>query len=557
MDLSKLTPAEARAILHKIAYPEYREMPVPVEEFFTSPQFFGEALFPRQLQAAKAIEDVLECKADFNEFVLLWGKGSGKDYWTARVLVYILYRLLCLNNPQEFLDFGKGENIDIINVAVNSQHANAVFFNKLKAALEICSQKDDGTGWFVKVERKPRHPKEYQVLEGQQPRIKFYHNITCYSGHADMEKFDGFSPFFVVFDEISDFQEEKAESVYKILRSSGNSRFSHSKWGALRVFISYPRYDGDFMIKKHEASQSNPRIYCDRGATWEINLNKKPDDPDILEEYADDPITAQCYYETIPPKTKDGFITYPGKIEDCMRGTNRIEYLETITERVKNDEIKQYVSLVVTDINLYPDKTYYFHGDPGLVNDSFMLVIGHGEPEGDSVRPVIDAVLKWNPTPTQPVDYVNVGETIVQISKKVYLKKGRFDKFNSAEGIQRLLDAGIDAEDMSFSLSQQMKMYIGLRKLIHSIGIELPRDKELKEELENLQLVNKTKVDHPKKFPSGRKGSKDIADGVASVAELIMEEEVQGIKLSVGSVSSGDSLDEQMIEKYLGGGDYY
>ena len=106
---------------------DWREQPVPFLEFVTSPAHLGlPPLYPLQAEAVQALlgDDPCAIFADpdqavgrtYQAAVLLWGKGSGKDYLCSIVTCYLIYTLLCLRDPQSYLQLGPGEPIDLVNV---------------------------------------------------------------------------------------------------------------------------------------------------------------------------------------------------------------------------------------------------------------------------------------------------------------------------------------------------------------------------------------------------------------------------------------------------------
>ena len=128
----------------------WREIPDSFDEFVTSPAHLG-PLYPRQRAAViELIGDDpaahLRGPADrvrrgagaraYQQAVLLWGKGAGKDYLCSILVCYLVYVLLCLRDPQAFLELAPREYIDVINVAYNADQAKRVFFAKLKARIE-------------------------------------------------------------------------------------------------------------------------------------------------------------------------------------------------------------------------------------------------------------------------------------------------------------------------------------------------------------------------------------------------------------------------------------
>src|SRR5690606_19659630 len=207
----------------------FEEIPVELEEFVTSRDFLGfPPLSENQLKAIKASTQIFDKDTIFNELypndpekaqarweetnnevVLAWGKGSGKDSSSTVACAYIVYQLLCLKNPQEYFGKPSGDYIDIMNIAINAQQANNVFFKGLRARVRNCP-------WF-----------EGKFTE-RGSEIEFDKHIRIISGHSESESLEGYNVIVVVLDEIDGFVTEgtgsttkkTAESIYKMHRAS-------------------------------------------------------------------------------------------------------------------------------------------------------------------------------------------------------------------------------------------------------------------------------------------------------------------------------------------------
>lgn len=458
---------------------------------------------------------------DLTEILLLLGKGSGKDYMLSAVFCWISYLLNCLNNPQETLGIAEGEAIDLINVANNTHQANEVFFYKFKQRLAKCK-------FFKRVDREPRTPYEYQPMRSM---IRFFNNIKAHSTHADAETLEGINPFVVVFDEISGLPYEQADKVYDTFSSSASTRYNDRM---LLLFISFPRHQGDFLYVKYTKweQEGTLHIWGVKGKSWEVNPNISR--VSLQKFYDKNPEDAKMRYECIAPEAEAGFFEFPekidyvvvpGKIAQCPN----VVIQQKITTRMLKDETEvHFVGLEIFNLNLNPEYTYYLGGDGGVVTDSYVLCLMHGEPsvkeetiDGEVVarivnKPVEDLLLEWRPNKKErlPVDLMNVAEIIELICSQVYVKKALFDKFNSADITQRLISLGVDAEDRNFSNQFQVEAYKNLRGLIYTQNIEL-LDHQItdgserlnaNEELKRLKLINDVKIDHEKQY------AKDFSD---------------------------------------------
>lgn len=490
--------------------PDWKEIPVDLDTYISSPLYQDlPALSPRQRKAAIAMlgEDprtMFKRTNGITTGVLLWGKGSGKDYLGSIVISYMAYVLNCLKAPQKYLGIAPGEPIDIINVAYSASQANLVFFAKLKQRLQ-----------------KPMFKKySPHIIED---KVEFPNQVRLHSRHSENESYEGFNILAWVMDEASAFKDKtkraNADAIYSTLKSSATSRFGQ-QW--IGVVISYPRYQNDFTIRMYELSKTQPHIFGDKGATWEIHPVRVKKDFD--DDYRTDPEDARTKYECIPPAITDAFFTLTDKIYECDAVLEPVVFVEpTVTIRKIEDGDKEYTALSIDPLKKDFTHEYFIHGDPGLKSDSFVLAMGHviqgGEKEIKKDEELvllpevqIDLILIWEPKDKKPVDVLNVKDVIIMLSTCFNIKSVTFDRWNSATTIQELIKNGIKAEDMTFSRGQQLSMYRNLRTLVYNNLIKWPTNPGLCEELAKLQLINGVKVDHPVD------GSKDIADAVAGCA---------------------------------------
>ncbi len=495
--------------------PDWNENPVDLDTYVTSPLYQDlPKLSPRQRAAAIKLlgdnpKEIFRRKTGITTGVFLWGKGSGKDFLSAIIISYLAYVLCCLKSPQRYLQAAPGEPVDIVNVAYSASQANLVFFAKLKQRMQ-----------------KPMFERFHPHIV--EDKIEFPNGVRLHSRHSENESYEGFNIIAWVMDEASAFKDKteraNADNIYATLKSSATSRFGQ-QW--IGLIISYPRHQGDFTVRMYEQTKSQPHLYGDFGATWDIHPVRKKED--FQDDYRTNPEDARTKYECIPPAITDAFITLTNKIYEANQDKEPIAFIEhTTTQRMTQDGEKQYTALAVEILKKDFQHDYYVHGDPGLKSDSFVLAMGHRlEGEEKEVKQdeeivilpkmQIDLILIWKPQGGKPVDVVNVKDVILLLSTKFNLKKVTFDKWNSATTIQELIVNGIPAEDMSFSRGQQLEIYRNLRALIYNNLIKWPTNVDLCQELAKLQLINGVKIDHPVD------GSKDIADGVAGCAWLCSE----------------------------------
>lgn len=531
----------------------WREKPVDCLTFFK--EMLGETPFEgKQTELIDDFNDILWWKIERNEMTpedlrqitemaVMLGKGSGKDFLASGMLAYVCYLLCCMNDPQKWAGFGQDENIDLINVAINAYQANNVYFKKLKARLINCP-------WFKRVSVEPKLPNEYQITKNQ---IRFYKNITAHSAHSEADSFEGFNPLVIIFDEIGGFEYENAEDCYSTLRSSALSRYNDR---ILLIFISFPRAETDFMYQKYMEGATDPQVYRMTGYSWEVNPKIKRES--LEKDFQRDPEGSRMKYMCIPPKYLEGLFQFPEKIDEVVaigktsQCPNLIVDHKITTRTLNNGEERHFIGLELHNLSLDPSYVYYLGGDGGVATDSYVLALFHAEPtimnvmeDGEIVekwvnKPVEDLILEWKPSKQDrlPVDLMNVAEIVESICKQVHVKKALFDKFNSAEVVQRLMSYGVEAEDKNFSNPFQVQIYQNIKGLIYTQNIELLDHVPLaegsmgaNEELKHIKLINGNKIDHDKDktkdFSDARAGavwicSMDEAESTEHFAEPVL-----------------------------------
>jgi hypothetical protein len=535
----------------------WREYPVDLLTFFKSKNFLNENPYPgKQTELLETLNKVVWYKLtedeklcpthlqEVMEIIAMFGKGSGKDFLISGFMAYMAYILCCMYDPHKYFNFGQDEPIDLINVAINSNQANEVFFKKLKARLRNCK-------WFREV--KHRAPESYNEFQVTRNKIRFYKNITCHSAHSEAESYEGFNPLIVVFDEYGGYTQENAKKCYDILKTSASTRYNNKY---LLVFISYPRSENCPMYTKYKEAEnsSSGSMWCTRGTTWEVNLKVNKDT--FKKDYEKDPESAAMYLECIPPKHSEGLFKFPERIDAVTilgkQAQNHDLIVEEIitTRTLKTGEERHFIGLQLHNLNLNPQYVYYIGGDCGVTGDTYVICLGHGEPveveaveNGEKItkwinKPVEDLILEWRPDKKErlPVDLLNVADILDQICQQVYVKKALFDKFNSAEIVQRLMSYGVEAEDKAFSNPFQLQIYQNGKSVIYSGNIELldykPRYNDVaspNEELKAIKLINGNKIDHDNKLGDKRVG-KDYSDARMAFIWMCTTDEPEAIE---------------------------
>lgn len=440
--------------------------------------------------------------------------NSGKDTVSAAAQLYVVYRLMLHPNPQAWLGLtAAAPNIDLVNVASDAKQAKTVFFEYVKAMLRLSP--------FFTTLLPLLHGFE-QDRDVQTNIIRFPKGVWSHSLHSQARAAEGKNTLFAVMDEADAFREssdehavENADEVHETLLSSAASRFPRQH---LVLIISYPRHLGSFTIRRFKVGQQGAQgVFSDRGATWEIRPDRQRSD--FLLDYEKNPEGARAKYECLPPATLDAFFKQPEKLATAFRGEPLVEW-EPTTIEVGG---QAYVAVNLLSIKAPPqDAAYWLHGDAGLSGDSYGLAAGRAQGR----ERIVDAVLEWRPRPGVPVFFPDVERVIFALRAAGWRILGvSFDRWNSAETIQRLGAAGLYAEALTFSNPEQLAMFEALKALIYTDAACLPARgpavERLRHELDRLQLIRGSKVDHP----PGE--SKDLADAVAAVCAKAYEQHAQ------------------------------
>ena len=532
--------SEFNAFLDALSGDDFEEKPVTLEQFVTDKKYLGlPPLSEHQYTMLKASTQIYKLdtliniygetegrkifKQTCNEIILQLGKGSGKDYTSTIACAYVVYLLLCLKDPAVYYGKPPGDAIDIINIAINAQQANRVFFK----------------GFNQRIEKSPWFQGRYVAKANM---VEFDKEITVHSGHSESEAWEGYNVLVVILDEISGFELESttghaqaktASSIYKMYKASITSRFPD--FGKL-VLLSFPRFKNDYIQQRyneviaekevvlrhnkfkvdpdlpdftegnefeveweedHIVSYKMPRIFALKRPTWDINPTRKIED--FTEAFYTDVTDALSRFACMPPDATDAFFKNRAVIEKAFDG---------IKQGV--DSYGRFDDDFLPD----PDKFYYVHVDLAQKHDHCAVAMSHvagwvtmkiGDKYKEAAPKItVDAVRYWTPTASKSVDFTEVKDYILSLRSRGFnLKLVTFDRWNSHDMMQQLKANGINSE----LLSVAKKHYEDMSLTLTEERLLGPRIQLLIDELLQLRIV-KDKVDHP------RKGSKDLSDAV-------------------------------------------
>lgn len=488
---------------------ELVEEPVSIETFVTDKKYLGlPSLSPIQLEIVRHSTQIFKKptliklmgeekgieyynKYTDNEVICMLGKGSGKDHCARISIAYTAYQLHCLRDPLNYYGKAKGVYIDLLNLAVNAQQAQRVFFEPLKNLL-LSSPYFNSVGF---------EPRVSEIFFFSRP-------VRCFSGHSESEGWEGYEVMSIILDEISAFKTDaevrgdtrskgSASAIYNMSKLSVMSRFPEV--GKV-ILLSFPRYKGDFIQQRYFGAQekNEPKTWFIKAATWEVNPTIEREQ--LESEYVRNPIEARARFECEPPNMEDAYFRDADLVRKAfLHGEDPID---------EEGNFKKW-------FNNKDGHTRFIHIDLGFKRDRSALCMVHcaGLKEvktsmGIENLPVVnvDLVYSWEAQPGQEINFASVRQMIVDLCRKFDVGLVTFDRWQSIEMIQSLRAQGINADFHSVKKTD----YDTLMTSIYDTRLRGYWNELLvEEELLKLRLFSNNKIDHP------NSGSKDLADALA------------------------------------------
>ena len=502
------------------------QIPVPIDVFVSDRRYLGlPPLSEIQTQIVKMstqifrVETLIEMYGEEegrhiydtytqNEVICQLGKGSGKDHCARIALAYTVYLLHCLRDPLGYYGKATGIYIDLLNLAVNAQQAQRVFFEPFKNLLL-------SSPWFNE--------------QGFEPRVSeiffFSRPIRCFSGHSESEGWEGYEVMTVILDEISAFKTDNelkgdvrskgsASAIYNMSKLSVMSRFPEI---GKCILLSFPRYKGDFIQQRYEGSieKNEPKTWAIKAATWEVNPTIERHQ--LESEYIRNPVEARARFECEPPHMEDAFFRDADLVRSAFNfGEDPLD---------EDGAYKKW-------FNGTDNYTRFIHVDLALKRDRAALAMVHcpglkdiNTGLGVEKLPVlnVDLVKSWEAAPGAEINFASIRGLIIDLCRRFSVGIVSFDQWQSVEMIQSLKGMGINADFHSVKKTDYDTLMTSiydkrLRGYWNHILVE--------DELLKLKLLNGVKIDHP------TSGSKDLADSVAgaifqAVQHIHIDQEIE------------------------------
>lgn len=561
MDFDPVKVAEEAKWL--LAHPDFEQKPASITEFLgTGYLDIEEMVRPGLRDALVGIfgEEVNGNRiAHFERAMFTGGIGIGKTTFASIALPYMAHWILCLRDPQKFFRLLPGSRIALMQMSTSAKQALNVIFGDIFARIKHAQ-------WFV--DNYPHDPKYTKM-------IKFPKDIWILPGDSAETTFEGYNILAGILDEMDSHKitqdTDYAEQGYNTIHSRIASRFiEYGEDGedaghrGLLICIGQMKKAVGFAATKYEEFQKDEKAYVVRQSIWEslgwdkftrkdgtrnsfwYDTKRKQIIPTLAaglvkndnmievpnayrRDFENNPEKALKDLAGIPPATNDPFISLVDRIEECRerwieRYGEESPVKDTVTRiefqpwfRVENDPRKRHVHV---------DIAYSAEGDAlGMA----MGYVDHIVEDDGEKKPyiVLDALMRVRAAPGTEIMLSDVRRAIYDLKEdrgfRIY--SVTYDGFESTDSIQQLRKKKYRTDKLS--MDKSTLPYEDLREAIYDRRLEFPpyvtylkkgdgKPVEVAiKELMELQDTGK-KIDHP---PTG---SKDVADAMAGVVNVLM-----------------------------------
>jgi hypothetical protein len=379
-----------------------------------------------------------------NTAVLVWGKGAGKDTISALMMLYVVYILLNIKNPQRYLTLPDNVNIDLLNVAASKEQSQTVYFQILKTMVLnwpwLRNQYDLSVNGRFFSSGQSEGMDFLNKITVTSDAIIFPHNIRAFSGSCEAETLEGKNLLMFVLDEADAFrtgsQMRSAAKIYRTVRTSAVSRFGKRYKGFI---ISYPRSSTGFIMTMYKQSLGFLNMYGDIAKTWEVKPREMfskdtfqfegHDIPmEFYEDFRLDPNGSKSAYICDPPQVESLYLDDPDKVDLATVGFVRPLF------DFKDSESNEYVRKSVIRSPFMYDKSIQ-HAlllDLSLKKDATALTLMHRSED----KIIVDFSTAWIPDERRnlTVDLQNVEEIIELVRRDVNVGALYCDRWNCLSG---------------------------------------------------------------------------------------------------------------------------
>lgn len=533
---------------------DYEEIPVSIDTFLEDDYYMGKVfqngdlIYPFWREQLRYIFE--ENPDNAFEIIISGAIGTGKSTVSAIGMMYLIYKTLCLRDPQKF--YGLTANSPIVFVCLNLtlELAYNGLYSMIVEAIKL-------SPWF----------QDHVDIRGRYDfSIEFPKNLQLITA-SNVQHTIGKNVLGAILDEMNFSNAPKGSKnsvldMYRNIRRRLESRFL--KQGRIPGFlflVSSKNTEYDFLEQYIQTIKGNKTAYIIDKAVYEIKppetyvgtkfrvaVGDKTKSSRIIGDLEDVEAIKSLGYQVIEVPTEyriafeqdindalkdiagissvstSKLIPYAGKIEACVNRERRSPLLvdEITLSLDTNEDIKDYLDdLRILKRNLHIPR--FGHIDIGLKGDSLGFCLVHAantvsvqrySKSGQILsfnenKYVTDLELRIRPLSGSEVPLYKVREFILYLvtTLGINIQMLTFDGFQSSDSIQLLKTAGMNVGLLSVDRTDEQ--YLNLRSCILEGRLDIYDQPTLIKELYELDHdIKNKKVDHP------IDGSKDISDAL-------------------------------------------
>ena len=540
---------------------DYEEVPVNVIEFITNENYMGKVydngngVYPYWKSLLQNFFHNNPNKAF--ELMITGAIGIGKTTIASIALTYVLYRTMCLKDPQKFYGLTSNSIIAFLVMNLTLDLAYDGLYTMIVEAIKL-------SPWFM--QRVTIRGKYEYVIE-------FPKNIVLMAGSQTTHTI-GKNILVAILDEVNFSKAPKGSKnsvmdMYRNIRRRLESRFlKQGRIPGLLMMISSKNDELDFLEQYIQSVKYQPTTWVVdkpiyeikppdtyKGDTFNVAVGDKTKESKILTDTDNIDLYIENGYRIISVPTEyyvafksdinealkdiagissvstNKLIPYVGKIEACIDTKAKSPFMvDTIQLSLESiEDIIDYlddIRILKKDIH----KPRFAHIDIGLKGDKLGLAVVHEEAEVAVDRYeivtgkkstvldrkyVVDILLSIQAVSGSEIPLYKVREFIMWLKDVIGYKMElvTYDGFQSADSIQLLKMSRINAALLS--VDRTAIPYLNLRSCILENRLTMYHNTLLVRELRDLEYSRKdNKVDHPALSENNSEGSKDLSDAL-------------------------------------------
>lgn len=564
---------------------DYREQPVDIDTFIEDPYYVGshtkngESIYPKWREV---LRDVHNSPVYVREVILTGAIGTGKTSIAVLSMVYDIYRLSCLRDPQAFYN--------LVRRSVIAFGLYNVFKYKVgTTSYPIFKEYVDSSPYFrSQFERDPN----------RENSLRFPGNVIVLSGSTEVSSL-GDNLYSVLIDEANFMKGgtaaadgspiDQATSLYQSTLRRMESRFALP--GRLYL-VSSKKHQSSYTTQHIKEVRGRQDVYVADFPFWEVKpkshyygfegtfkvlVGSSMAQSRILD--GSEPVPKDATIVTVPEKHRDAFAM---DVEAALRdiagvetyGTmplisnreriatafdkNRkhpfttttlkigIEMEETVEDFLRHGDLLEVKESRYRPL-LNPAAPRFIHVDLALKGDCAGFAMGHvsGKREVKRLRadgsayvttaPIItiDLMLQVKAPVGSEIDISKIRAFPAALTQYGYsIHKISFDGWQSADAIQILKKEGYSVSLLSVDRTDEAYTYLRQSHMEDRIRLYY-FEPYLNEIINLIWYRDKKKVDHPDKMTTASgamvRGSKDVTDAVAGVVYHCMNADLRDV----------------------------